>query len=433
MTSEDAALFREVAEQFLDDLLVQLEQPILNVSVTVTGGGLITDSSRVRRQLQEQAMKVDMRVGGAFAPVEGLAMTSEDYSIGRVSRQFFNVQGGRFVNMLKALDDPEGDMYFQTVDSAESVADPADNMSNSNESDVSASGFGNPSSGLGTGALVGIILVGILLVSLGSVFIVKRMRNRVPAPSYSYRNSELFTQKKTQKREARKKAREEARASKSASKAAAAATRQSAPPPITEIPAPAKSLQEAAPPPQLSSVHSATLRRTESDVNSDLQSGWGGESLMGGESMSYAYSLDDGINQEAPMSPSGYSLGLAGTGSQGSVPLEIPALSPGDTDSDVELDLDLDLSFSPKSSSIIRDVTAPPGKLGLVLDTTAKGPVVHNVAPGSPLEGMVWPGDMITSIDGADTRKMSAPTITALMAESKDKERVLTVWSNGDA
>jgi hypothetical protein len=77
--------------------------------------------------------------------------------------------------------------------------------------------------------------------------------------------------------------------------------------------------------------------------------------------------------------------------------------------------------------STIKTILAPPGKLGIVIDTTVEGPVVHNVNQGSRLEGKIFPGDIIVAIDNVDTRAMSASAITALMVKTASQQRKLTV------
>ena len=81
----------------------------------------------------------------------------------------------------------------------------------------------------------------------------------------------------------------------------------------------------------------------------------------------------------------------------------------------------------PASKRPTRTVMAPPGKLGIVIDTTADGPLVHTVHPGSPLEQLLFPGDLILSIDGADTRTTTAIDLTQLMARTANQQRKLTV------
>jgi hypothetical protein len=76
---------------------------------------------------------------------------------------------------------------------------------------------------------------------------------------------------------------------------------------------------------------------------------------------------------------------------------------------------------------VTRKVTAPSGKLGIVIDTTVNGPVIHKVNENSRLLNKLFPGDNIIAIDDVNTRAMSAAAITSLMVKTAGKERILTV------
>jgi hypothetical protein len=82
-----------------------------------------------------------------------------------------------------------------------------------------------------------------------------------------------------------------------------------------------------------------------------------------------------------------------------------------------------------RQNMVSRTVIAPPGKLGIVIDTTLEGPVVHKINPQSPLEGFLFAGDIIVGIDDVDTRAMSASAITALMVRTANTRRKLHVLS----
>ena len=82
-----------------------------------------------------------------------------------------------------------------------------------------------------------------------------------------------------------------------------------------------------------------------------------------------------------------------------------------------------------RQNMVSRTVTVLPGKLGIVVDTTLEGPVVNKVNDDSPLEGILFPGDLIVAVDDIDTRAMSASAIYALMIRTSKKERKLTVLS----
>ncbi len=76
---------------------------------------------------------------------------------------------------------------------------------------------------------------------------------------------------------------------------------------------------------------------------------------------------------------------------------------------------------------VTRDVMVPAGKLGIVIDTSLEGPVVHSVKKDSYLYGRMFPGDIIVAIDNVDTRTMSASAVTALMGKTSTQRRNLTV------
>jgi hypothetical protein len=75
-------------------------------------------------------------------------------------------------------------------------------------------------------------------------------------------------------------------------------------------------------------------------------------------------------------------------------------------------------------------VLAPPGKLGIIIDTTVEGPVVHRVSVGSVMKLKLAPGDVITSIDGVKTAGLSAEAIAALMSARVQHERSLTIQNS---
>jgi len=73
------------------------------------------------------------------------------------------------------------------------------------------------------------------------------------------------------------------------------------------------------------------------------------------------------------------------------------------------------------------DVYAPPGPLGIIIDTTPEGPMIHSLKPTSQLSGLVSPGDLIVGLDGVDTRNMTVATFTRLMAKRSQGERKITL------
>lgn len=85
-------------------------------------------------------------------------------------------------------------------------------------------------------------------------------------------------------------------------------------------------------------------------------------------------------------------------------------------------------SISNKKERVIYDCYAPSGQLGIIVESTNEGPMVHSIKPTSPLIGLVSPGDLITMLDDIDTTSMSAPMLTQLMVKlSQQNQRKLTL------
>lgn len=77
----------------------------------------------------------------------------------------------------------------------------------------------------------------------------------------------------------------------------------------------------------------------------------------------------------------------------------------------------VNLDHTPRRSNSrqLHEYVAPPGKLGIVIDTTQIGPVVHDVKESSPMRDVVYPGDRIIEIDGANVQEMSASEVSEVM------------------
>jgi len=72
--------------------------------------------------------------------------------------------------------------------------------------------------------------------------------------------------------------------------------------------------------------------------------------------------------------------------------------------------------------------SAPAGPLGIIIDTTAEGPMVHAIKPTSELLGSIAPGDIVVGLDNIETRQMTAPALTRLMArKSQQTNRRITL------
>jgi hypothetical protein len=80
------------------------------------------------------------------------------------------------------------------------------------------------------------------------------------------------------------------------------------------------------------------------------------------------------------------------------------------------------------NSTGIYDVFAPPGPIGLVVDSTKAGPIVHSLKKTSPMIGLINKGDIIIALDDRDVRKMNAASLTRLMAKkARQPERKFTL------
>eukprot|EP00984_Skeletonema_dohrnii_P014675 scaffold6198_cov90-Skeletonema_dohrnii-CCMP3373.AAC.1 len=87
-------------------------------------------------------------------------------------------------------------------------------------------------------------------------------------------------------------------------------------------------------------------------------------------------------------------------------------------------------SFIDKPSKRVRrEVFAPAGKLGLIVDTSNEGPIVHSIKDDSPLIGQVFAGDYIVAVDDEDTSDWSAHNVTKLVAQKSGRVRKLTLLS----
>jgi len=71
--------------------------------------------------------------------------------------------------------------------------------------------------------------------------------------------------------------------------------------------------------------------------------------------------------------------------------------------------------YSNEENSFYGEYYAPPGKLGVAVDTYNGFPVVHKVKPGSPLDGVLNHMDRIISIDETDVSSMTASEVTRIM------------------
>lgn len=113
---------------------------------------------------------------------------------------------------------------------------------------------------------------------------------------------------------------------------------------------------------------------------------------------------------------------------EGAAPLGASPALPAYYNDDDEDD-DKESSVAPISHSY--DVFAPPGSLGIVVDSTEKGCIVYSLKKSSPMQGLMNKGDLIIGLDNFDVRNMDASSLTKLMAKkSEQAERKFTLMPN---
>lgn len=96
-------------------------------------------------------------------------------------------------------------------------------------------------------------------------------------------------------------------------------------------------------------------------------------------------------------------------------------------------------SLGPLSSNdealVCRDCFVPPGALGIVLHSTAQGPVVHSVKETSRLRTHVAPGDVVIAVDDVETKNSGAEEVMHMLMARRGSSRKITVvsFNNVDA
>eukprot|EP00536_Pseudo-nitzschia_multiseries_P007786 jgi/Psemu1/305221/fgenesh1_kg.187_\ len=76
-------------------------------------------------------------------------------------------------------------------------------------------------------------------------------------------------------------------------------------------------------------------------------------------------------------------------------------------------------------------VIVPPGKLGVILadQHDGNGTVINSIKTGSPVTGVLKPGDRLIAVDEVAVIEMSCSQITSLIASRADRERRFTVMT----
>lgn len=75
-------------------------------------------------------------------------------------------------------------------------------------------------------------------------------------------------------------------------------------------------------------------------------------------------------------------------------------------------------------------IIVPPGKLGIVIESTDNGPVVYRVNQDSSLRGKLQQGDVILAIDGVPTKNMDNTFLSDLIISGQNQTRRFTISCN---
>lgn len=133
-----------------------------------------------------------------------------------------------------------------------------------------------------------------------------------------------------------------------------------------------------------------------------------------GETLTYMYSLEDGL--QSPQSLLSHNIA-----------------TPTSLTDELQrhmtnfIDGAKSLAPAPLPNRIRKDIYAPPGKLGIIIDTCSEGPIVHSVKPTSPLITVIFKGDLVVAVDDEGTVEWSAHYLTKLVAKKSKCERKITV------
>lgn len=79
-----------------------------------------------------------------------------------------------------------------------------------------------------------------------------------------------------------------------------------------------------------------------------------------------------------------------------------------------------------------RSVKAPPGKLGVALNVTPEGPTVRHIKDQSPMEGLLFVGDVILEINEHVTKHMTTSAIYKILEETRGVQRWMTIQTLDD-
>jgi len=349
-----------------------------------------------------------------------------------------NANSSDFIDLLKAAGDSESKQFYSNVESAEAF-DPSGSIPNASPVAppvAPPTTNGDDDDGLSGGAIGGIVVGSLAAATavVGGVYYMSNKSGTVSAPSQlkvgnptgdfdppstAYKSASVIdVENSTKVVSSTKVASSHKKPGKSSSGGSVASSRSS-----SQVSKDTSSAISRA----SSSKDPSGIKDTEVGSSIGLPSvsppdieessgmiGSTGTDKSGGDDMSYTYSLEAGtVDLQSTQA------GITASSAGGSVGNK--------SESGSELSSRA-MSTLPQNM-VSRTVMVPPGKLGVVIDTTLEGPVVHKINPQSPVEGKLFLGDIIVAVDDVDTRAMSATAITQLMVRTANLQRKFTVLS----
>jgi hypothetical protein len=84
------------------------------------------------------------------------------------------------------------------------------------------------------------------------------------------------------------------------------------------------------------------------------------------------------------------------------------------------------------SDDIRKVVEVPPGRLGVIIDATVDGPVIHEISPSSPFYGQVQEGDRLLTLDDISCTSLNQEAFAALMEAKMDQPRRFLFANSSD-
>jgi len=410
MTFETRQMFQEVVTEFLNKNFGLLEHPISNVDANLYLQKFVEDDDKKPTTIGLSALQVTLKVSAKFLPVEGKAVKAEDLNpnLGDLCFNFFNAHGETFVNSLRNIEDIKSAEYFSSLESVEAVSEDGktitttkddekknEHNNNGRHREENADGWFRAPFYIAIGVACGFVLIAILFVTSLAQKNCQNTRNK---------NSSALVM----------------RESGSVDNSGALLVEN-----------------------QHNAIGTSYRHRSYTADDSNMGD-------------TFAYSLDPAI-ADPEQAPKSDSLGLIANTSVSTDVMDEPsplslaspktsAQKKGENGWDhgsIEAQRNQSGVFSLGFQSLYdggapveltrKEVIAPPGKLGIVVDTSMNGPVVVRVKATSPLIDSVYEGDIIVAIDNVDTRAMTATAITKMMAKSKDRQRKLSLVSGMDA